>query len=82
VSFHHCMTFHSSTPNRSSSPRISLTVHLQDEGDHWQRALDPDGSPIRDQRDNKVRRTNADEPDHTNPMLCPTIRPVAEDISS
>ena len=76
------MTIHRSTPNTSSSPRISLTVHLQDEGDRWQRALDPDGCPIQDRRDDKVRHTNADEPDHTDPMLCPTIRPVAEDISS
>ena len=30
VSFHHCMTFHGSPPNRGSRNRVSLTVHLQD----------------------------------------------------
>ena len=31
ASFHHCLTFHGSGPNRSAGPRRSLAIHMRTE---------------------------------------------------
>jgi ectoine hydroxylase-related dioxygenase (phytanoyl-CoA dioxygenase family) len=77
LSFHHCLTFHGSPPNTSARPRVSLTVHLQDAANEWRPALEPDGSRVRYQHDDKVRRTAAGEPDYADPELCPVVWPGA-----
>lgn len=75
VSFHHCLTFHGSPPNTSGLPRVSLTVHLQDADNRWRPALETDGTPVRYQHDDKVRRDADGRPDYTDPTYCPTIWP-------
>ncbi len=76
LSFHHCKTFHGSPPNRSGRPRMSLTAHLQDGANRWRPALAADGSPVRYQHDDQVRRTAAGEPDYADPRLCPVVWPA------
>jgi ectoine hydroxylase-related dioxygenase (phytanoyl-CoA dioxygenase family) len=76
LSFHHCRTFHGSPPNRSGRPRMSLTTHLQDGDNRWRPALGTDGAPVQYQHDDQVRRTEAGEPDYTDPALCPVVWPV------
>ena len=34
VSFHHCLTFHGSRPNRSGAPRRSFAIHMRTEKSH------------------------------------------------
>jgi ectoine hydroxylase-related dioxygenase (phytanoyl-CoA dioxygenase family) len=75
VSFHHCLTFHGSAPNASDQPRVSLTVHLQDDSNRWRPALETDGSPVRYQHDDKVRRGPDGNPDYADPSLCPLVWP-------
>lgn len=76
LSFHHCLTFHGSPPNLSGRPRLSLTSHLQDGDNRWRPALDQDGSPVRYQHDDKVRRTGDGDPDYGDPALCPVVWPA------
>jgi ectoine hydroxylase-related dioxygenase (phytanoyl-CoA dioxygenase family) len=73
VSFHNCRTFHGSDVNRSSSPRICLTVHLQDEGNTYRPAQKPNGEPIVHNTDLLVRRLPSGEPDYRDDMICPVI---------
>jgi len=55
MSFHHCLTYHGSGPNRSLSPRISFAIHLRTEKskpvegstDHYITDLgDPEKAPV------------------------------------
>lgn len=72
VSFHHCLTIHGSGPNRSSSPRRSIAVHLQDQANHWQEYHFGDGSLARHDNDDLVRKLS-DVPDYSDPAVCPVL---------
>ena len=73
VSFHHCMTFHGSGVNRSDRPRISLTVHLQDQQNRYRAAYDAEGKPFEYRNDAVCRKLPSGEPDYPDPEICPVI---------
>jgi ectoine hydroxylase-related dioxygenase (phytanoyl-CoA dioxygenase family) len=73
VSFHNCLTFHGSGPNRSGTPRVSLVVHLQDAANRYRRVLDAAGEPVTCHLDAHVRRLPTGEPDYADPALCPVL---------
>ena len=74
VSFHHCLTIHGSGPNRSSSPRRSIAVHLQDADNRWRDYRSPDGRPAPHGNDALVRCQDG-HPDYTDPQICPVLYP-------
>jgi hypothetical protein len=76
VSFHHCLTYHGSGPNRSASPRRAVSLHLQDGENRYRRYLKPDGTPVLYNHDVLVRRTADGEPDYADPDFCPRLWPV------
>ena len=73
VSFHSCLTFHGSGVNRSAAPRISLTVHLQDQANSYRPAHKANGEPVVHNTDLLVRRLEGGEPDYRDPAVCPVI---------
>jgi hypothetical protein len=74
ISFHHCLTIHGSGPNRSSQPRRSIAVHLQDDANRWQRYIYPDGNLATHDNDSLVRKVDG-HPDYTDPEVCPQLWP-------
>lgn len=75
VSFHSCLTIHGSGPNRSTQPRRSIAVHMQDEKNHYQEAFYNDGVRVPDSLDNLCRLID-DLPDYSDPRICPPLWPV------
>ncbi len=75
VSFHHCLTVHGSGPNRSSQPRRSIAVHLQDEANRWQEYHFADGALATHPDDDLVRQVDG-HPDYTDPAICPRLYPA------
>lgn len=73
VSFHHCMTFHGSGTNRSDRPRISMTVHMQDEQNRYREAYDAAGELFVYRNDTVCRKLPSGEPDYRDPDICPVI---------
>jgi ectoine hydroxylase-related dioxygenase (phytanoyl-CoA dioxygenase family) len=73
ASFHSCRTFHGSGINRSSVARLSLTVHLQDEGNHYREVFKRNGELLVHNTDRLVRRLQNGEPDYRDPAICPVI---------
>lgn len=73
VSFHNCLTFHGSGINTSDRPRISLSVHLQDESNRYRRVYDANGDFCVYNMDHLVRQTPEGVPDYTDPTFCPVI---------
>jgi ectoine hydroxylase-related dioxygenase (phytanoyl-CoA dioxygenase family) len=73
VSYHSCLTFHGSDINRSRTPRVCLTIHLQDEHNCHRQADKPDGQPVVHNTDLLVRRLATGRPDYRDPRVCPVI---------
>jgi hypothetical protein len=73
VSFHHCLLFHGSGRNRSGKPRKALILHLQDEGNQYREAFEPDGTRVTYNNDWIVRRDARGLPDYTDPDVCPVL---------
>jgi ectoine hydroxylase-related dioxygenase (phytanoyl-CoA dioxygenase family) len=73
VSFHNCLTVHGSDINRSRAPRITLTVHLQDERNAYREVYKPNGQLLVHNTDRLVRRRASGEPDYRDPAICPVI---------
>lgn len=73
ISFHHCMTFHGSGTNRADRPRISMTVHMQDEENRYREAYDSEGQPFVYRNDTVCRKLPSGEPDYRDPEICPVI---------
>jgi ectoine hydroxylase-related dioxygenase (phytanoyl-CoA dioxygenase family) len=73
VSYHSCLTFHGSDINRSSTPRVCLTIHLQDEHNTYREARKPNGEPVVHNTDLLVRRLASGQPDYRDPRVCPVI---------
>lgn len=73
VSFHHCLTFHSSGLNTTDAPRLALAVHLQDRENTYQLAVDGLGEQLRYIHDDIVRRAPNGSPDYADPEICPMI---------
>ncbi len=77
VSFHHCLTFHGSPPNRGPRNRVSLTVHLQDDDNTWTEAVQTDGTLASYRHDAWCERDAAGHPDYRDSAICPQIWPPA-----
>lgn len=76
VSFHHCRTMHGSGPNHDPRPRLSLAVHMQDEGNRWaeyEYRL-PDGRVVKHDLERLCRLVDG-VPDYTDPHFCPQLWP-------
>lgn len=76
VSFHHCRTIHGSAPNHSTMPRRAIAVHLQDEPNRYQAFRFPDGK-LASHNNNRYCRMVNEEPDYTDPVICPRLWPPA-----
>ena len=72
VSFHHCLTIHGSGPNRTTNPRRSIAVHMQDQANRYQEYHYPDGRFARHDNDTLCRSVDG-IPDYTDPDFCPVI---------
>ena len=72
VSFHHCMTVHGSGPNQGSRPRLSLSVHLQDDANRYREVEDEKGQLVWHRNDVLCRSVDG-QPDYTDPDFCPTL---------
>lgn len=79
MSFHHSRMVHGSDSNRSSSPRLSLALHMQDGSNRWRRFLDDQGEPWVLTNDRLARRTADGTPDYTDPDIFPVLWPPAQD---
>lgn len=73
VTFHHCMTLHGSGPNRSHSPRIGITAHLQDGENRYQRIVDASGKVLAHANDQACRTAADGNPDYADPAVCPAL---------
>ena len=76
VSFHHMRTLHASGPNLSSRPRFAVAVHMQDSANHYQFCSAADGTPIVLPHDRLCRRSEAGQPDYSDPAIFPTLWPT------
>jgi ectoine hydroxylase-related dioxygenase (phytanoyl-CoA dioxygenase family) len=72
VSFHHCLTIHGSGPNMNSTPRHSISVHLQDDSNRYQAYTHPNGERAWHRNDVLCRTING-LPDYTDPDFCPVL---------
>lgn len=73
LSFHHCRTYHGSGPNLADMPRRAISLHLQDGDNRYRAFTRSDGSVVRYNHDDLVRRTPAGEPDYADPDFCPVL---------
>jgi hypothetical protein len=81
VSFHHCMTFHGSGPNRSRRPRKALILHLQDRENRYREVCE-NGKRVEYNNDMMVRKLANGDPDYADPFFCPVIWPArASEVS-
>jgi hypothetical protein len=75
VSFHHCKTIHGSGPNTSGEARRAIAVHLQDGPNRFAHYPLGNGEFARHGLDAIVRRTADDDPDYSDPQVCPALWP-------
>jgi hypothetical protein len=73
MSFHDCRISHGSGPNRSSKPRRSIGLHLQDRDNRWREYRLSTGEYLTYNHDVLVRRTPEGNPDYSDPMFCPVL---------
>lgn len=73
MSFHHCRTYHGSGPNVSGMPRRSISLHLQDGANRYQRSRLSDGTDVTYNHDNLVSRDSGGQPDYADLDYCPLI---------
>jgi hypothetical protein len=72
-SLHNCRTIHGSYPNRGSSPRIALAVHMQDTANRYQPAFRPDGRPVQLFNDVICRKADNGSPDYSDDSIFPLM---------
>ncbi len=73
VAFHHCLTIHGSRENVTDAPRIAWAVHMQDEANRWQPAVNPDGTTTPHMNDLLCRKDCGGSPDYRDPEVCPEL---------
>jgi ectoine hydroxylase-related dioxygenase (phytanoyl-CoA dioxygenase family) len=72
MSFHHCLTYHGSGPNRSDRPRRAISLHLQDGENAYRPFYRSDGTVVEYNHDTLVRRGGPSGlPDYSDPEFCP-----------
>ncbi|GAA1332172.1 hypothetical protein GCM10009647_072700 [Streptomyces sanglieri] len=76
MTFHHCLLYHGSGPNRSPHPRRAISFHLQDGANTYRHYRNSEGRQQPYKHDALVRRTPAGEPDYADPEFCPTLWPA------
>ena len=72
VSFHHCLTIHGSGPNRSETPRHSISIHLQDAPNRYCEYRQSDGK-LAWHRNDVLCRALSGQPDYADPDFCPVL---------
>ncbi|MFF3751433.1 phytanoyl-CoA dioxygenase family protein [Streptomyces sp. NPDC002018] len=77
VSFHHPLTMHGSGANLAATARNAISIHYQDEANHYRAANDDDGTPAAYVHDQFVRPLPNGEPDYADPEICPLVWPPA-----
>ncbi|WUH92900.1 phytanoyl-CoA dioxygenase family protein [Streptomyces sp. NBC_00433] len=73
MSFHHCLTYHGSGPNRSGRPRRAVSLHLQDGDNEYRRFPLSGGGEAAYNHDVLVRRLPDGRPDYADPDYCPVL---------
>jgi len=73
VSFHDCRAVHGSDVNRSNSPRLSLSIHLQDVDNRYRLYRNEQGVPWHLVNDDLCRVTADGSPDYTDPGPFPVL---------
>ena len=73
VSFHNCLAIHGSDSNRSTLPRISLAIHMQDERNCYHRYLNDQGVAWQLPNDRMCRRSPDGMPDYSDPEIFPVL---------
>jgi hypothetical protein len=73
ISFHHMLTLHGSGVNRTDKPRFAISVHLQDQANHYIAASDEAGIPLSYVHDDYVLRSADGLPDYADPDICPVV---------
>jgi Phytanoyl-CoA dioxygenase (PhyH) len=73
VSFHNCWTVHGSYPNRSSSPRLALAVHLQDGGNRYRPFQNAQGQEVHIFDEQLCRKLPNGDPDFSDPSIFPVL---------
>ncbi|QUQ65331.1 phytanoyl-CoA dioxygenase family protein [Kutzneria sp. CA-103260] len=77
MTFHHCLLYHGSGPNRAAEPRRSISLHLQDGANAYRPFTLSPGRQEPYKHDWLVRRTAEGSPDYADPDFCPRIWPLA-----
>jgi ectoine hydroxylase-related dioxygenase (phytanoyl-CoA dioxygenase family) len=73
VSFHHCLTFHSSGPNLGRHDRTAIIFALQDGANHYRYPVEAD-ERLRSHSNDRMCRTLPDGcPDYSDPAVCPVV---------
>lgn len=72
VSFHHQSTYHASGPNKTATPRRSVSIHLQPADNRYAPRALPDGSESWHPLDRLVRNSDG-VPDYSDPDYCPLL---------
>jgi ectoine hydroxylase-related dioxygenase (phytanoyl-CoA dioxygenase family) len=73
LSFHNCWTIHGSYPNQSSSPRLALAVHLQDETNHYQPYWNEKGEEVHIINEQFCSKLPNGYPDFSDPNAFPIL---------
>ncbi len=77
VSFHHARTIHGSPPNRGATPRVALTVHVQDGDNRYTSFEDCRGAKAVHVNDALCRQGTDGLPDYSDDEICPQVWPAA-----
>ena len=73
LTFHHCRAVHGNDVNRSDSPRLSLSIHLQDGANRYRLYRNEQGVPLHLVDDDLCRATADGTPDYTDPEPFPVL---------
>jgi len=76
ICFHHCLTIHGSYSNHSRNNRLALSVHLQDDSNHYRPRKKADGNLAMHLNDTLCRKDARGQPDYSDPFICPQLWPV------
>ena len=73
ASFHHCRMIHGSYPNLTDQQRMCITIHMQDEANHFVEYRDAEGNIMHHANDALCRKLESGFPDYTDPFICPVM---------
>ena len=76
-SLHHMRALHGSQPNRGTTPRCAVALHMQDDANAWQDYRTPDGTEVVLPHDRLCRQDADGRPDYRDPAVFPQLWPAA-----